>query len=266
MRLRWRDELRVALYPDRVAAVRYPSGIGNAIAQTFELRVGGHPGTPRWQPAVETLRSALEAAPSKTLSVALSSHFARYAVLHWSAALRGTAQWLEYARRALVNTYGQPALHWSVAVCDTGFRKPRIACGIDAELVQAIVAVARERHMHLVSLRPSLVSAFNRVRGSLRRRASWLALPERGRLTLCTFREGQWAGIRSRALNGHWGSALDQLLASAEQIDSLERPARIALCGDQPIEWFRLGEVELYDMALPAGVPPALRPFALALA
>ena len=268
MKLRWRDELRVALCPERVLAVRYRRGNGNRVADTSHIIIASDAGAPRWKAAIAGLHRVLASplAHAADLSVVLSSHFVRYAVLPWTAALRGEAEWLKYARHVLFTTYRQPALSWNVGMCGTGFRKPRIACGVEAELVTAIAGVASERGMRLISLQPYLVSSFNRLHGRLRERKSWLALLEGSRLTLCAFDGERWSGIHSRASNGRWDETLRQLVAGAGQLGGVAPPTSIALCGDQPIEPSRLGQIELADMTVPRGAPPALQPFALALA
>lgn len=272
MRLRWKSELRVGLSPERVVAVRYRRGFGNTIVERsierFEIPASG----PAWASAVQALSRLLEqpSARHSDLFVVLSDHFARYATLPWTPELKGEADWVAYARHSLAATYGRQAAGWELCVPSSGRGKPRIACGIEAELVHAVQNAALEAEVRLQSIRPQLAVVFNRLRATLDRGEAWLAVQESERWTLCVLAGGALQAVRSRRTQGDGLKVLAGMLAREGLFGQLERSAkRVIVYADEPIaqpaEPARAG-VRLDDLTLGPREAPELRPFALALA
>ena len=215
MRLRWKSELRVGLSPDRAVALRYRRGLGNAICERSIERFEEPSSGPYWINAVQAFSRLLQPACARDaeLFVVLSNHFARYAVLPWTPALKGEADWLAYARHTLATTYGAQAADWEVRLCPSGRRKPRIACGIETQLIRSISQSALEAGGHLQSIQPHLAVVFNRLRGTFDRDGAWLAVQETGRLTLCVLGDRALRAVRSRHTQGDGLKVLARLLA-----------------------------------------------------
>jgi hypothetical protein len=138
---------------------------------------------------VAELRSRAGKAP---LTVVLSNHFVRYALLAPSRALASREEWLALARHTFETTYGRAAASWELRVSPGDRGKARIATGVDATLVEALRAIPQ-----IVSVQPYLMVAFNRERKALREPA-WLVLHEPGRLTAALVDAGEWKLVRSR--------------------------------------------------------------------
>ena len=272
MRLRLRNELRLGLSPDRLVTVGYRRGLRNSIYERSIEELGAPAAGPPWQSAVEALSRAVASDRGRLSDavVVLSNHFARYAVLPWTPALKTEADWLAYAKHTLAATYGAEAAGWEVRLCCSGRGKARIACGIDAELIAAISATVREAGARLRSIQPYLAVVFNRLRKSIDREGACIALQEAGRLTLCIVGAKGLSAVRSRRTHGDGIAALARLLAH-ERVFAEEAggPRRVLICTDEPLELAsepRQGAVRLEDRTLGRGDPPDLRRYALALA
>ncbi len=144
---------------------------------------------------------------NEKLEVVLSNHLVRYAVLPWSAALATDDEWDAYARHVFAGTYGADAANWRVRICDGGRGRNRVACAIDAALLDALVAVER-----VVSIQPHLMAAFNARRREFGEHPGWFVLHEPGRLTLCLAAGGEWKLLRNRQAPENWRDSLHDLL------------------------------------------------------
>lgn len=160
------------------------------------------------------------------LSVVLSAHLVRYAILPWSAALGSEEEWMAYARHTFASIHGAAAAQWSIRLCPTGRRKPRVACAIDTPLLDALL-----KNERIVSIQPRLMAEFNARRAQFGRASAWFVLQEPGRLTISLIAEGEWKLIRTRQAHEDWRAALPDLLA--RELVAAGEPAceRIVLAG-----------------------------------
>lgn len=232
----WRSEERVGLCPDRLVLASSIRPVArDPAAELREL-----PGDSR-------------------LAVVLSSHFVRYAVLPWSAALVSEQKWLAYARHTFTSTYGGAAAGWQIAVCPTGRRRPRIATAVDASLIESLSANPR-----VVSIEPYLIASFNARVGAFGDRTAWFVLQEPGRLTLSLFENGAWKLIRVRQASGTWreslADVLDRELAACGEPDCDHAFA----CSEEALPE-RLGRYRVADVTLPRGASLDARPRAMVL-
>lgn len=257
----WRDELRVGLCPDRLVAVQRSAGLRRTVRTRDILPVAGDP--------VAALRglAASPQARDADLSVILSSHYVRHAVLPWTPTLGSQSEWLAYARAHLTQTYGALAAAWRLFVCETGYRKPRIACAVDADLMEGLLSLrSSAKAARLVSVQPYLISAFNARRGAFGRGAAWFILQEAGRLTLALIEQGAWRAIRTRQAGADWQTRLPDLLqreqsALGEAVPSARAFLWAEEAGDRP----RALGYELSDFTLKPGVALEDRRYAMAL-
>lgn len=176
----WQAELRVGLCPGRLV-----------------LAAGVRP--VESNPVTELARVA----QGRKLSVVLSSHFVRYAVLPWSEALGSEEEWLAFARHTFSSVYGAAADSWHCRVSPAGREEPRLASAIDAALLESLRALPR-----VASVQPYLMSAFNARRRLLEGKDGWLVVQEPGRLTLALVKGGRWRAARTRRAGSDWPQRL----------------------------------------------------------
>jgi hypothetical protein len=229
-------ELRVGLCPDRL------------VTSDAVHRVTGEP--------VDELKKL---AAKRKASVVLSNHFVRYALLPWSDMVRSGAEWSAYAQQVFTATYGNGAAAWKVGVCDTGRHKPRVACAVDASLLESLRALPC-----VASVRPYLMTALNTRRRRLIGKASWFVLHEPGRVVLCLVTDGAWKLIRTRQGGPGWPTGLADLLDREHAANDTAQCEQVLVCGeDEPpatAEAYRIT-----DVTLPRGVDLAKRDRAMVL-
>lgn len=158
------------------------------------------------------------------ITVVLSSHLVRYAVLPWSATLSGESEWMAFARHSFAATYGDAAASWSVRLCPTGRRKPRVACAVEASLLDALGALK-----NVVSVQPALMAEFNARRREFGEAPGWFVVRERGRLTVGLVAELEWKLVRVRQAQEDWRTRLPDLLAREAAIAGLPPCDRVVL-------------------------------------
>jgi hypothetical protein len=215
-----------------------------------------------WRAAVDALAPVLRAQAAREASVVLADQFVRYALLPWSQAVKTPEQWLALARHRFNALHGAAAAGWDVKVTETAPMGSRLACAVDRELMERLVSTFVNANVHLVSVQPFLVAAFNRLRsgiGSLVGNGScWIVVEEPGRLTLALIQKGAWVAIRSRRSDERWRVVLPEILEREGAFLGLDAPCtRVIVCAQgefdpQMHDAWRAQAMSYRDLALAA--------------
>lgn len=216
----WREQVRIAVAPHRVALVRFERGLRPRVRDRKLLSCAAESGN-GWTAPLESLREAL-AHPNvgrADATVIVSNYFVRYLVLPWSAQLVSEHEQIEFARARFAQVYGEAAAAWTLRLSPAPAGRARLCAAMDGALLDALRGALSASALRLVSVQPALMAQFNAARGRIGDDA-WLALAERGRLLLAWIAGGEWCSVRSRPLNGEavgLGAVLEQerLLLSA---------------------------------------------------
>lgn len=212
------SELRVGLSPDRLVLARYRRGL--------RRRLVAHEVQPIEADPVGALKKL---AGSDRLSVVLSNHFVRYAVLPWSATLRSEREWAAFALHSFSATYGDVAKGWDIRVSVGGRERAALACAVDRELIASLQELPG-----LVSVRPHVMAAFNAHRAALPAQPFWFVLQEPGRLTLSLISAGQWRVVRHRQAAHGWHESLGVMLEREAAGCGDTTTDCVALCCEDP--------------------------------
>jgi hypothetical protein len=213
-------ELRVVLCPEQVtlAPVRRSLTL-RGVRRTFQepqmMSLGGTAAAQPWRAALLALETELPVAAAKgrtTATVVLSNQFLRYALVPWQAGLTDAQEDLSYTRHCFTKVYGKAALQWEVRLSHQASGRPRLASGVDAELLKGLRSMFARSGIALRSIQPHLMAAFNNARSQLRRRSTWLALLEPGHLCLALLRDGYWSRVRSLRIDSSWRQELPRIL------------------------------------------------------
>lgn len=234
----WKDDLRVGLCPGRLVLARYRRRLRRRLVERVVVPVTGDP-----------VRALGDLAGEADVTVVLSNHYMRYGVLPWTATLHSTEEWLAYARHHFSGTYGAAAAGWQLGVSAGGRRKARIACAIDAELLERLRGLR-----YIRSVQPYLMSAFNARRHAVSGDA-WFVLQEPGRLTLGLSGRSGWKLVRNRQAAANWRESLSDLLDREIAARDEEAPERVILCAEDDTRDLpsRLGRYRITDLSLPRG-------------
>ena len=192
-----------------------------------------------WQVALAALRGWLEQHNEKKLplAVSLASRWCAMLMVPWSSALldRTSAQRFLHGQFAAV--YGDGARAWRLAADDAPYGKPRLACGIDAALLQGVQDAAAAHGRRCLSLEPIVGPAWRSIAGG---KPAAFALVEAGRLLLATTSGGRITALHSQSCAIAWGDELDRAWRRwnlrAPQLDAIEQVALLDLSGVPPAE------------------------------
>jgi len=208
------ERLLVGLAPGSVSFVRVSGGTKPRALDKRTVACESPSGEP-WESAAAALsRLAGEIGKASVrVTVTLSNHFARYALVPWSEGLAKAEEEAAFARYCFAKVHGERAKDWDLRLSPGASGAARIASAVDAPLVRAVRS-AFSGGAKLVSVRPYLMSAFNRARTQLASARAWLLLVEPGRTCLARLEQGRWAAVRNARgeLEGpeQWAGLLDR--------------------------------------------------------
>lgn len=208
-----------------------------------------------WRASVDLLPLVLEAFKNQKASVVIADQFVRYALLPWSDTLKTHAQWLALARHRFCAIHGPLAAEWEIKFAETAPAGPRLACAADRQMIDELTAKFVAAGVHLQSVQPFMITAFNQVR-HLTGGACWLVVEEPGRLTLAFIQHGTWVAIRSRRIDERWRKVLPEIIERESAFLGLEEPCtRVIVCAQGQFdagehEDFRLQALSYHDLAL----------------
>ena len=208
-----------------------------------------------WQSAVQALPKVLEGFGNQQASLILADQFVHYALLPWSDTLKTHAQWTGLARHRFVAIHGPVAEAWEVKFAETAPAGPRLACAAERGLIDALADVFNASGVHLVSVQPFLVTAYNRVRQDTGG-TCWLVVEEPGRLTLAFLQQGLWVAIRNRRVDERWRRVLPEIIERESALLGLEeRCTRVIVCAQGSFdadqhEDFRTQALDYHQLAL----------------
>jgi hypothetical protein len=191
----WRERFTAVLAPDRVVLARHPRGWGRAPELQAECPCAG--ASP--EAAVQALQDLLLSgkAGSGELTVLLSNHFVQYVLVPWRAELRSPAELAAYAAICFDETFGANPAGREILVAPERASSARLAAGIDNSLLHALRSALASSSLRLVSIRPYLPAAFDRVRRSLGSRDFLFLLAEPARSCVLVASGGRWRSLRN---------------------------------------------------------------------
>jgi hypothetical protein len=160
---------------------------------TIALRPVGAEQPEPWSGALEDFRRRVAALGRRVgVSVVLSNHFVRYAVLPAQDGSATPEEEVALARFQFARIHGERAKGWEVRVSG------ELACAIDGALLEGIKReFVNKKNARLVSIQPFLMSAYNRARRRIPREGAWLLLAEAGRTCLARLAPKGWASVHN---------------------------------------------------------------------
>ncbi|MGX9733168.1 hypothetical protein ACWYXO_21495 [Janthinobacterium aestuarii] len=187
-----------------------------------------------WEVALAALRGWLEQHSEKKLplAVSLASRWCAMQVVPWSGALLDRASAQRFLHSQFAAVYGDGARAWRLAADDAPYGKPRLACGIDAALLQGVQDAAAAHGRRCLSIEPIAGPAWRSIAGA---KPDAFALVEVGRLLLATASGGRITALYSQSCATDWGDELDRAWRRwnlrAPQLDAIDQVALIDLSG-----------------------------------
>ncbi len=194
----WRDQVRIALCPDRVITVHCKAGLRPRIVAK---RVHNYSGSDTgWQTVLPVLQAALNNPDWQHADATLiiSNHFVRFLLLPWNDVALNDAEKLSLLRLRFAEVYGEASATWELRLNEGSYGAPSLASAVDQGLLEQLNSVFNASQLRLKSIQPYLMTAFNACRRELAKDAGWLVLAEPGMFCIGLLHNGQWQSIRSR--------------------------------------------------------------------
>jgi hypothetical protein len=213
----WRDRLLVSLAPTSVSWVRLSGVFRPRVVAKHAVAVSGEAALEPWQGAVAVLQEEAERLRRERLAVTivLSNHFVRYAVVPPLDRSARAVEALALARFHFSKIHGDRAAAWDVRLAPAAGGKPTLASAIDKALLDALKATFPPRgRARLVSVQPYTMSAFNFWRSKVGREGAWLLLVEPGTACLAMIARNEWITVQNvrsgYAASENWPALLDR--------------------------------------------------------
>ncbi len=250
----WRDEIAVLIAPRRLALTRMRRGLRpQCIADTRRQLEEGAPTD--WRPALAALRICLSEAGWQGANVraVLSNHWARYAIVPWAADVASDDEQLAHARICLGNIYGSIADQWRIGISDSPPGKARVACAMEAALLDELTSLIAACGSRLTSVQPQLVASYNGWRRQLGETSGWFVNIDEGSLAAARLVADGWDRVYSARIGSDWSVELQRLrtfgrLAARDSWNGrvfVAAPAwlrKLASADDVGIEWLEDSE------------------------
>ncbi len=224
----WRDQVRVALCPDRVVFVRLAKGLRPRILEKLILPCpDSQSGPKRWTGAVEALADGVKrwSKHEADTTLILSNHFAQFELVPWHDRLLNDKEKLAYAHHCFQKVYGDAAAAWTLHLSHDKAGAPMVASAVDAGLLDAVARAfdgpGDGSGLRLRSIQPYLMSAFNQWRHRFKGKTAWFVLVERGKLCMSLFHLEQWRRLRSMNIGASWPEELPRLLERENYLEDL---------------------------------------------
>jgi hypothetical protein len=192
------------LFPERISVELAPAAISLGERRiACDSAYGKDP----WQGAIAALRDVQWKQHCK-VTVILSSHFVRYALVPWSDALSGGREEEAYVRHHFAKVHGERARAWALRWSDGG-GGARLGSAIDRTLLEEIKnSFPKGGKARLISLQPSFMAAANRWARAIPRTGAWLVLAEPERACVALHSGGHWRSVQSA--RGDWLALLER--------------------------------------------------------
>jgi len=222
--------VRVALCPDRVSFVQFGKGLQPRILEKLILPCSdGQTGRNRWSAGVEALAEGVKRWSKRhaDATLILSNHFAQFELVPWDDRLLNDKEKLAYARHCFEKVYGDATAAWALHLSLDKAGAPMVASAVEAALLDAVARAFDGSGLHLRSIQPNLMSAFNQWRHRFQGKTDWFVLVERGKLCMALFHREQWRRLRSVNIGDTWLDELPLLLERETYLEDLP-----AVCGE----------------------------------
>jgi hypothetical protein len=149
------------------------------------------------------------------VTVRLSSHLVRFALLPWQDELVTPREIALAARHRIDRLYGEAAAADRVWVDQPAWGQPGVICAVNAALLDGITARLAAPSFRLMAIEPALLAHCNALVRS--RRDGGIALVEPGRIGIASFVGGRWQSLATRRVGRDGG-----VLALRQEIARLD--------------------------------------------
>jgi len=210
----WRDQLQVFFAPERVDLVRSLRGFKPQEIANITARCDRAPERPIWESPLHQLAKILDNAEKTEMTVTISNHFIRYAVLPPQDEITTPDELFAYANFRMREIYAERVNDWIISVSAWNPSSGAICAAISRDLMTQLQELAARHKIKLKGIVPYLVSAFDQWHKLFDDKRTCFVLVESGRFCIALLADNIWHGIRNQRVLHH---VEDELLAALDQ-------------------------------------------------
>jgi hypothetical protein len=239
------DDVGISVTCDHVTGVRLARGWSRVVKEQCRVACESIIGERTWKPAIGALRLVLETlnVSSGNASVVLSNRFVRYAIVPWQKQVSGADMEVGFARHCFRQIYGTASDRWEVRVSPGAFGHPRVASGVDQDLLDELRGAFAHTDLKIRSIQPYLMAAFNKWRSKLDNRACLFVVAEEQFYTCMVLVRGHCEAVHTGAFSGALNDSLPMILDREFMRSGLdERPPLFLYAGEE--DEVQLGRAE----------------------
>jgi hypothetical protein len=224
----WPERLRIALCPDRLVVARVGIGLRNRVYDKHIVDCVPTSAGAAWHASIAALGAVLDGLqkPNAAVTIILSNHFVRYAIVPWRDSVTNIAEQAALARHCFKNIFGDVAANWDIRVSDGGFRRNAVASAVDRDLTIQLNQLFIDRKLSLPSVQPYFMTVCNRFSNELSSgKSGCFAVVECGRAAFGIYDHRGWQSLSARRLADVSEVGLAPVLA--QELNSANLPTAV---------------------------------------
>lgn len=225
----WREQIRIAIHADRIDLVRLSRGLRPQITQQESVSTTlNAPSTSQvlFDQLSATLRHT--AWRGARVSVVLSHHWCRLALIPAGIPLRTRGEELRYARARIEEGNGEAVDDWELRLSNEYSDDARVACAVEKTFLDGLGHAIGRR---LVSVQPYLAAAYSVRRLYLGDERVVMMTIEPRRVCIAQVDHGEFRSLRTRRLfSQNVTDEIARLLDQERLLTEGEVPAKVVLC------------------------------------
>jgi hypothetical protein len=167
-----------------------------------------------WHPVLAAcqawLRQSERPSAGLPLSVTLSSRWCHLQSVPWSDAMLAEATAQRFLQTQFIALYDDAARDWVVNSDDAPYGQPRMACGIERELLDGLQEIATENAQPLRAVESVIPLAWRAIAAAKAAQGRAVAVIEPGRISFAGIHNKRLVAIQSQSFVRPWDSELPQ--------------------------------------------------------
>jgi len=198
----WPKRVLIGLAPGEISVMTFSNGLRLKLEDAFQIEITAD-ALQCEEPIVNALEDILSRGGFKGASfdVVLSNHLVHYLVIKSAPQIKNATERSAYALMSYKTKYGQAANDWDIRLASPDLSQPVIASAISQNLVCSVQKVTQAVG-RLRTLRPLLMQSVNHSLKLFDCQEHLHVVVEPGRVTLVSYRNGEWQGVLTRMTEG----------------------------------------------------------------
>jgi hypothetical protein len=170
---------------------------------------------------IESVFSLIENKPD-LVSVVLSNHFVRYAIIEADHSLKNKAEENAYIKHRFGQLFGESESPWEFRFDQKHPSSPFLVSAVEAKLTASLREICKRFNVKLRSIQPCLMKIYNLSKTELMNKDAWLILCEQGKLCIVWLKDGYPDSVRMIKAGEDWQEKLAEIVEREIYLSELE--------------------------------------------